>query len=157
WRGAVLINWLQDLFPEVAAALGPKVMSGWLYRGFMSARDHSLRLASMNVVLSSGMHQRLLARGVDDAHVKIISNWADTLAIRPMLANNSATRRRLGLERSFVVGYSGNLGRAHEFDTLLGAARLLRSDPEIAFLITGGGAKANALRQAVEAESLTNF
>jgi colanic acid biosynthesis glycosyl transferase WcaI len=55
------------------------------------------------------------------------------------------------------VGYSGNLGRAHEFETLLGAARLLRADPDIAFLITGGGARAQALRQAVQTEGLVNL
>jgi glycosyltransferase involved in cell wall biosynthesis len=69
----------------------------------------------------------------------------------------SATRRRLGLDGRFVIGYSGNLGRAHEFDTLIGAARLVRGDPRFAFLITGGGAKARAVSDSVRAEGLDNF
>ena len=56
-----------------------------------------------------------------------------------------------------MIGYSGNLGRAHEFDTLIGAARLLRKDARFAFLITGGGAKADALRDAVRTEGLDSF
>jgi glycosyltransferase involved in cell wall biosynthesis len=70
---------------------------------------------------------------------------------------DSATRQTLGLTGRFVIGYSGNLGRAHEFDTLLGTARLLKDDPRFAFLITGAGAKAHDLRRAVEAAGLSSF
>jgi colanic acid biosynthesis glycosyl transferase WcaI len=63
----------------------------------------------------------------------------------------------VGLEGCFVVGYSGNLGRAHEFETVIGAARLLRSNPAFAFLITGGGAKADSVRAAVKAQGLESF
>jgi glycosyltransferase involved in cell wall biosynthesis len=98
-----------------------------------------------------------LAAGIAAARVRIVPNWADTASVRPQAATESATRLRLGLAGRFVVGYSGNLGRAHEFDTLIGAARLLRRDSRFAFLITGGGAKADALREAVQAEGLDSF
>ena len=57
-----------------------------------------------------------------------------------------------------VVGYSGNLGRAHELDTMLDAARLLAAEaaPEAAlidFLFIGGG----ALRQRLAAAALPNL
>jgi glycosyltransferase involved in cell wall biosynthesis len=38
-----------------------------------------------------------------------------------------------------VVGYSGNLGRAHEFGTVLDAADRLREEADIVFLFVGGG------------------
>lgn len=157
WRGAVLINWLQDLFPEVASALAPNALPRWLEKGLTAARDRSLRAAVMNVVLSEGMRARLVARGIDTARVRVIPNWANSVDLAPRSTAQSQTRRRVGLDPCFVVGYSGNLGRAHEFDTLLGAARLLQTDPDIAFLITGGGAKAVALQEAVQAQGLTNL
>src|SRR5581483_4780456 len=46
---------------------------------------------------------------------------------------------------------------AHEFDTLVDAARLLRADTRFAFLITGSGAKAEALRESARAEGLDSF
>jgi colanic acid biosynthesis glycosyl transferase WcaI len=55
------------------------------------------------------------------------------------------------------VGYAGNFGRAHEFDTLRGAARVLRKNPRFAFLMTGAGAKAHGLQEAVRAEGLEGF
>jgi len=156
-RGAVLVNWLQDLFPEVASVLTPNLIPAWAERWLIGARNRSLRRAAMNVVLSESMRARLLAADIAAARVRIVPNWADTASVRPQAAAESATRLRLGLAGRFVVGYSGNLGRAHEFDTLIGAARLLRRDLRFAFLITGGGAKADALREAVQAEGLDSF
>jgi colanic acid biosynthesis glycosyl transferase WcaI len=156
-RGAVLVNWLQDLFPEVAAVLTPNLIPTWAERRLVAARNRSLRRAAMNVVLGETMRRRLLAAGVAAARVRTVPNWADVTGVVPQPTAESATRLRLGLAGRFVVGYSGNLGRAHEFDTLIGAARLLRKDPRVAFLITGGGAKASALRESVQTEGLDNF
>ncbi|HVO49238.1 MAG TPA: glycosyltransferase family 4 protein [Steroidobacteraceae bacterium] len=155
-RGAVLVNWLQDLFPEVASAIAPGAMPRWLERGLVAARDQTLRQAAMNIVLSEGMRGRLLARGVSSAQIRVIPNWADATTVVPKSSDDSVTRRRLGLS-GLVVGYSGNLGRAHEFDTLLGAARLLSTDNGISFLITGSGAKAASLQRMVKEEGLDRF
>jgi glycosyltransferase involved in cell wall biosynthesis len=156
-RGAVLVNWLQDLFPEVATVLTPDLIPKWVQRRLVAARDRSLRRAAMNVVLGGSMRRRLLAAGIDAARIRIVPNWADAASIVPQPAEASVTRQRLGLAGRFVIGYSGNLGRAHEFDTLVGAARLLRADSRFAFLITGSGAKADALRDSVRVEGLDNF
>lgn len=156
-RGAVVVNWLQDLFPEVAAVLTPGWMPGWAGSILTSLRDLTLRRASMNVVLGSSMGQRLRERGVCGSRITEIPNWADPDAIVPIDIAKSATRRALGITDRFVVGYSGNFGRAHEFDTLLGAARLLAGDPGFVFLMTGGGAQRAPLQRAVEQQALTSF
>jgi colanic acid biosynthesis glycosyl transferase WcaI len=157
WRGAVLVNWLQDLFPEVASVLTPKLIPKRIERQLTAARDRSLRRAAMNVVLGEGMRDRVLSAGIDARRVRIVPNWADTTSVVPMPTIDSATRRRIALDGRFVIGYSGNLGRAHEFETLIGAGRLLRTDPRFAFLITGGGAKAEAVRNSVQSLGLDSF
>ncbi len=157
WKGASLVNWLQDLFPEVASVLTPGLVPGWLSRTLLAARDSTLRQAAANIVLGDSMRERLLVRGIDPARIRVIPNWADARNTAVMPSRDSRTRQALGLADRFVVGYSGNLGRAHEFETLVGAACRLRSQPRFAFLITGGGAKVAALRQAVEAQGLRSF
>jgi colanic acid biosynthesis glycosyl transferase WcaI len=156
-KRVVLVNWLQDLFPELAAALTPRLLPKWLETRLLIARDRTLRRAAMNVVLGERMRDRLLARGINATQIRIVPNWADPTEITPRSPEHSGIRQRLRLEGRFVVGYSGNLGRAHEFDTLLGAAELLRTDANFVFLITGAGAKATALREAVRAAGLANF
>ena len=102
------------------------------------------------------MGAHLAAEGVPAARVAVIPNWPHEDAIRPLPAGESQLRKRLGLQARFVVGYSGNLGRAHEWKPLFEAARLLATEPGIAFLIGGGGHGYDALRREVEASNLPN-
>ncbi|MGA2953878.1 MAG: glycosyltransferase family 4 protein [Caulobacteraceae bacterium] len=141
-KGARLVNWLQDVYPEVAAALG---VGGGAVAGVLTAlRDASLRRARINVVLGRRMAERLTAAPKE--RVRIIANWVDETAITPVAPADNPLRRAWGLEDAFVVGYSGNLGRAHEHAAMLGAARALAHDPRIVFLMIGGGHQMEALR-----------
>jgi glycosyltransferase involved in cell wall biosynthesis len=157
WRGALMLNWLQDLFPEVAVALAPGVMPRGLRAMLTGLRDWSLRRAAMNVVIGDGMRGRLLARGIHATRVSVIPNWADAQVLVPMGAEQSSTRARLGLAGKFVIGYSGNFGRAHEFQTLLAAAKLLGGDSRFVFLMTGGGARTSQLRDEIHRAGLASF
>jgi glycosyltransferase involved in cell wall biosynthesis len=127
-----VVNWVQDLFPEVAESLGiraPRVLG--------RLRDWSLRRARRNVVLGD-----LMAARVPNAVV--IHNFADAdLAPQPRMSD-------VAFGDAFVVGYSGNLGRAHDFDTILGAMRQL---PDVQFLFTGGGAQLDAVKRAAGANA----
>jgi glycosyltransferase involved in cell wall biosynthesis len=56
----------------------------------------------------------------------------------------------------FVFGYSGNLGRAHEFETVLAAAERLRKEPHFIFLMIGGGKRFEELSRAVKRQGLAS-
>ncbi len=155
-RGARLVNWLQDLFPEVAAELGMGLARGLVGRLLMQVRNHSLRRAVTNVAIGQRMMTRLVAQGGDRARVCVIHNWADGERIRPRDPEGQPLRAEWGLSGKFVIGYSGNLGRAHEYATLLGAAERLRADPNIVFLFVGGGALMPSLKAEVRALGLSN-
>jgi len=157
WRGAILINWLQDVFPEIATELGIMAAGGAMGRLTRAMRDWSLRRARINVVVGTRMASLCARRGIAREAIAYIPNWADELTIRPMAPDLNPLRMRWGLRDAFVVGYSGNLGRAHEFETLLGAAELLRAQPDLIFLFIGAGALMAALRQAVAVRGLRNF
>lgn len=157
-RGATLINWLQDLYPEVATELGANVLPRALDRRLRRLRDASMRAARANVVLGAHMRERLIGCGVPERQVHIIENWADERLIQPTAPEQSPLRRKLvGADETFVVGYSGNLGRSHEFETLLGAAQKLAHEAGWLFLIVGSGAKLASLRGAVDRLGLRNF
>src|SRR5271165_5668363 len=155
-RGAALINWQQDVFPEIASLLGANPLPRWLDALLRRGRDASLRVAKMNVVIGSRMQQYFERSGIPAAQLCVIENWADAEKVMPILPSASLLRARLGLLDRFVVSYSGNLGRAHEFDTILGAAKALESEPAFAFLIIGGGAKIPVFKGAVEECGLRN-
>jgi len=156
-KRAALINWQQDVFPEVASQLGANPLPMGLDRLLRRMRDASLRSAKMNVLIGGRMREYLASRGIPESKLCVIENWADAEAIQPKPATASALRARLGLADRFVVCYSGNLGRAHEFETLLGAARALGEESPFIFLIIGNGAKMGSLKQAVAEHGLENF
>jgi hypothetical protein len=141
WRRAVLVNWLQDVFPEVASALGANPLPAPLDRLLRRLRNASLRQAAVNVVLGERMRDYVVAQGVAAGQIEVIENWADTAEMRVLSPAHSALRAHQGLQDRFVVGYSGNLGRAHEYQTLLGAAMLLSHDPGIVSRRAGAGAR----------------
>lgn len=155
WRGAVLINWIQDLFPEVAEALGV-MASRTIGSVLRRLRNSSLNVARCNVVIGTGMAKRLLEAGIPEDRIHVIHNWSDGEEIRPIDRSANALVAQWGLEGKFVVGYSGNMGRAHEFATLLEAAERLSPNPDIVFLLIGNGAQRTSIMRFAEQRGLKN-
>ena len=155
-RGATLINWLQDLFPEVASHLGARLPKG-VEKFLIWLRDRSLQMAEANVVIGTRMRDLLHKQNIDARRIHVIENWSDGEVIEPKPVSASALRVSLGLQDKFVVGYSGNLGRAHEYETILSAAMALRLERDVVFLMIGGGTKMQQLQQAVARLDLKNF
>ena len=147
-KGAHYINWLQDLFPEVATALGlgRAKTQKWAVSLLRRLRDLTLRFADTNVVLGERMAARIKKRRVPEERITIIANWADGNQIRPVERTHNALRKEWNLEdAAFVVGYSGNLGRAHSFETFLTAVAHLEAQQKVmnnarTFANAGGGA-----------------
>ena len=136
-KGARRINWLQDLFPEVATALGVgrAKPQKWVMSILRRLRDLTLRFADTNVVLGERMAELLRKRRVPDERITIIANWADGTEIRPVKRTENTLRREWNLNDAFVVGYSGNLGRAHSFETFLIAVAHLEAERQTALTI----------------------
>jgi len=131
-KGADLVNWVQDLFPEVAIELGVNLLGGRLGRFLKRIRNYSLKSAKKNVVLGEQMRDRLIGEGIEEESIVIIHNWFDAGVVYPVGRAENPLRKSWGLSNKFVLGYSGNMGRAHEFDTILDAAELLKIEEQVA-------------------------
>jgi glycosyltransferase involved in cell wall biosynthesis len=154
-KGAVLVNWIQDLFPEVAASMdltGVRTIAPVLKRW----RNWSLRQGQCTVVLGSIMAKRLRDEGIPADRIRVIENWADGDAIQPVAKKENALVREWQLNGKFVVGYSGNMGHVHEFKTMIDAAELLRHSPHIAFLFVGDGIFRQWMERETERRRLMN-
>jgi len=151
-KRAGLVNWLQDLYPEVAERLDVRLPAS-VFGALRSLRNRTLRAARLNGVLGERMRDEISAHS---EHICVLPNWA----IHPTEqapATPNPLRLSLGFDEQFVVGYSGNLGRAHDFSVILAAARALQHDAQIQFLIIGGGAGKLELQAAAAAERLPNL
>ncbi|MEO2014724.1 MAG: glycosyltransferase family 4 protein [Fuerstiella sp.] len=146
--------YLQDIYPDVAVALG-KVSNNWAIRRLRKSLFDIYRRCDRMVVLSSDMKALLLDSGIPDQRVAIIPNWADTQQIIPVESDNHF-RKRFGLEAKFVVMYSGNLGLTQRLEEFVEAAAILREDSMIQFVFVGQGARRKDLQQQVDALGLSN-
>ena len=166
-RGARLVNWLQDIFPETAQSLGVGgALARFPYTLLRTLRNRSLRAATANVVLGERMSDHLLALGVPHPKIQVIANWADGVVVVPIAHSDNRLRSAWGLGGAFVVAYSGNLGRAHEIETLLQAmieveqmARAANSPSanlaqKVRWLFIGSGAQFGSLQDLVARHAL---
>jgi len=157
-RGARLVNWVQDLYPEVAIEMGMSALRGPVGAVLGALRDIALRRSALTVAIGRRMADRIARRGVDADRIVTIANWSDDEAITPSASNSPALRADWGLPAdAFVLEYSGNLGRAHEADTLLAAAGLLAHRSDIWFLFVGGGHAQTELRRNAVATGRERF
>ena len=136
-RGSRFFEYEQDLYPDVAVDLAmfkrggvTERVTGWLIG---LARKHADGL----IALGPCMRDRLIARGVPATKIFVAENWASSAAITPM--------QRPGDPAQLVLLYSGNLGLAHDLDTLTGVMQLLRNDTRFRFLFVGSGGRKQEL------------
>lgn len=147
YRKASLVCYLQDLYPDIALAVG-KVREGVLTRLLRALLVATYRRADRVLVLSRDMHRRCEALGVPSKSLEIVSNWADPATIYPVKTDNSF-RKVHHLESRFVVMYSGNMGLAHELGSIIDAAEVLRDRTDIVWVFIGNGAQRAFLESEV--------
>jgi colanic acid biosynthesis glycosyl transferase WcaI len=171
-RRAKPVNWLQDLFPEVLEALDADRTSvrRALYNIMRTLRNRSLRRAHMNIAIGERMAERVARFDLPPERIRIIANWADGALVAPRPHDANSLRQEWGVEGKFVVGYSGNLGRGHEIETLIAAIADLERDCQgaaatrgesgrkcnVAWLFVGGGALYRELQAEVDTRKLTS-
>ena len=152
-KGAPFLFEVRDLWPKFAIAVGvlknPIIirMSEWLEK-FLYRRADRL------IVNSPGYIEHVSERG--GKHVTLIPNGADP-AMFDTPADTSAIRQSLGLEDHFIVLYAGAHGLSNDLGIVLQAAKKLKTEPMIHFVLVGGGKDKPALIQQAEEMSLTNL
>lgn len=153
-RGAKLVVYLQDIYPDIAVAMG-KLPDNFSTRWLRRAMFAMYRRADRVVVLSRDMQDLLVASGVPAEHIACVPNWIDTKKIVPQKQNNTF-RRKHDLLNQFVVMYSGNLGLCQRLEDVLEAAELLRNRTDIVFLLVGEGVLKTRLQEQATRQNLTN-
>lgn len=156
-RGARFVNWVQDLYPETAEQMGVPLVRQAIGPALRGLRDRSLARSHANVAVGDIMARRLSAASGRPATTHVIPNWCDDTRLHPVAPQDNALRRAWGLADTFVVAYSGNLGGAHEYGTLLDAAQILAGEKDFTFLFIGGGKGVARLKADAQARGLQHL
>lgn len=147
---------LYDLYPDVAVELKVVSREHWAVRLWDTINCHVWRRAQKIIVLSSTMKDRVVAKCPEiKDKVSVIHNWADPNQIVPIAKHQNWFAKAFNLVDTFTVLYSGNMGRCHDMETILTAAKLLKDQP-IQFVFIGNGAKREGFRAKASQLGLHN-
>ncbi len=148
-----LVLWVMDCYPEVIERSGHLQEKGLAARLLRMLNRFLFRRLAGLVVLDEAMGALLQDRYAakkPGLEIRVIPNWEpESRYPATQAAEAWEGVARLGLEDRFVVLYSGNAGIAHEFDTTIAAARLLKDEP-VTFLFVGAGRRHAQLAEAAK-------
>lgn len=149
---------LQDIFPDSVLAMGKLRAGGMLERAFRAMERTTYRRNTHFITISEDMRRTLLAKGVAAERLSVIPNWIDASHAAPVPRADNPVFDRFSLDRdAFTVCYAGTLGILQDIRTLLDAAAILKQEqPDIRFLLFGGGALTDETAARIAADALDN-
>lgn len=149
-KGAKLVTWVQDLWPESLSATGfvrsQKLLSAvavvvrWIYR-----------MNDLLLVPSQAFVEPIVASAGGTPVV-----YHPNPGERAFSMQDIQQISLLQLEPGFNVVFAGNLGTVQALDTLLAAAQLLRNEVNVHFVLVGSGSRSAWLQQEIVRLGLDN-
>ncbi len=151
-----LVFEVRDLWPESAVALGeltsPKAIS-WATKLEEACYRRSIQV----VVVTHGIYNRLVQRGISPEKLIVIPNGANIAMFGYEPQSRENIRKELGLEGKFLAIYAGIHGLAQGLDTILDTARFLQDYSNIHFLLIGDGPKKKEILSLAKEYNLPNL
>lgn len=146
-----------DVYPDIAVRLDVLGARSPLVWAWERVTRLILRGAARVVVIGRDM-QEIIRRKMPQGHsakMRLIANWSDETRVRPVPRDDNRFLGQYRVEDNLVVQYAGTMGRTHNLEPLIEAARLLKERP-ITFQFVGDGAKKSSLQRMVSAYGLLN-
>lgn len=149
-----LIFEVRDVWPDIPYELG-YIKSKWLMYALRKYELWIYKHSSHIIVLSEGMHNNLLAKGVNPNKMTVIENMSN-LYLYEYDTLQEAFKYSYSSEK-FVCIHPGTMGHVNGLDYILDVAKhTLTQDPNIIFLLIGEGNRKNYLINRVKEEKLEN-
>lgn len=151
-KGCPVVLWVQDLWPASLTATGhvnnKLVLSivesvvRFIYRHVDLLLVQSEAFTAPVAELAGGTPIAYLPNSVDDSFVSGVADGGPPLP---------------GLDSAFSILFAGNIGTAQNVDVIVEAASILKSYPEIQFVVVGDGSRRQAILDEVNKQDLKNF
>jgi colanic acid biosynthesis glycosyl transferase WcaI len=143
--GRPLAMWIHDLWPESVAAAGaisnPRVL-GWI--GVMVKFIY--RHCDLIYAQSHAMAEILKQRGVPPEKILYLPNPVEDF-FKP-LPQGQRPAEMENVPKGFIVMFAGSIGSFHDMETIVAAAKILKNQTDISFVIVGDG-KGKAVAEAL--------
>ncbi len=151
-RGAPVMFWVQDLWPEslsATSAVQSKLVLRWVER----LVKFIYKGCDLILVQSKSFATSISELGINGCRIKYFPNSASD-TYRPVNASANSQEDTL-MPSGFRIVFAGNLGAAQDFPTILAAVEQLRSYENIHWIILGDGRMSSWLKEQIEHRQLT--
>lgn len=150
-RGA-LVYYAMDLYPDALIASDALAENGLGDRAFSAVTRQAMNASDAIIALGRDMRDRIIRRYGQrlSSKIHLVRPWADGRALFPLNRSDNALARTWDVADTFNVVYSGNLGIAHDLDTMIRAIEITANDAGMQWLFIGGGKRYQALQRRVE-------
>ncbi len=152
WRCKHVLR-LEDMLPDAAIIYG-LIRNKWLRRVLEAVERINYWLSDSIVAICNGFARNLQKKRVDMGKVAIIPHY-----VAPASENTSGNsfREKLNLGHgTFLAQYAGNIGHSQGLEVILEAAKLLRREGRVRFMIVGEGVAKRRLEEISRKEQLRN-
>jgi colanic acid biosynthesis glycosyl transferase WcaI len=144
-----------DLWPESIRAVGA-LKNEKVYRAIEKLELYLYKKSKLVVAQTPAFKQNLVNRGIDESKIHVIMNAVDTKMYEPQEKCQEKLNDFNLTSDDFVVGYVGTHGMAHDLQTILKCAGILKDNNAVKFLFVGEGAAKKSLLEYREEHSLDN-
>jgi glycosyltransferase involved in cell wall biosynthesis len=150
-KGAPLITWVQDLWPQSLEVTG-FVRNRWLLARVATVVRWIYRRNDLLLAQSRGFVTEVAAMA-GDVPVRYHPNPGEISLDAPL---PRADRPGVQLVPGFNVVFAGNLGTVQALDTIVNAADALSAHSDIRFVLVGSGSRGQWVEEEVERRGLAN-
>ena len=154
-RCKLILN-LQDIFPDVAVALG-MVKSRSSIKLLEKYEKFTYSGSDAITVLSEDLEKNVnkkINRMKNPPKVAVVPNFLISSSIKPQ-SRLTNYRREHELGEKFVVMYAGNLGNSQSFELITNAAKKHEEREDVVYVINGSGVMSDRLNE--QANELKNL
>ncbi len=150
-NGARLVFEVRDIWPLTLVEIGGYSAGQPFIRFMQWVEDRAYRVSDRVISNLPGAVEHMVSRGMKREKFAWISNGFsfDELHV-------SEPPDRMQTDQAFTIIYAGTLGKANALDVLIDGAALLKSHPDIGFIIVGKGREKEALLERATNLGLKN-
>lgn len=149
-KRAVLVTWIQDLWPESLSATG--FVHDKRILGIVGAVVRWIYRKNDLLLVSSQAFVKPVVQASGGTPVIYHPNPGELA----FLTNGNDRPPNLRLDSGFNVVFAGNLGTVQALDTVVAAALLLRDENDVKFVLVGSGSRSDWVKSEVQRLGLDN-
>ncbi len=146
---------IRDLWPESAIELG-ELNNPTAIKLSTLFEESCYHRARKIITVTAGIRRKLVDRGFNAEKIHLIPNGANTKLFTYRDSGRREVRNQLALNSEFLILYAGIFGIAQGLETLVEAAKRLRSEQNIKFLLVGEGPTKTEITDLVHQYQLSN-